>query len=153
MNSNIALLSYANLPVITDSNFHDKLNTITKGRQDGIPSDNIGIALIGGVSAGKSTGFNCMGGEDLSESNYDRTTTIPIVMIETTDQNLIDPISIVKQSIKITKSEKKIIEKRSRIIINDLNLLLYTSVLCNINSSPLYCICSIIYWCFSFKNF
>jgi GTPase SAR1 family protein len=74
-----------------------------------MPTDNISIAVIGTVSAGKSTFGNSAIGQDIAESNYDRTTTITSALIETTDSGLIDSIS----------TAKKIIEAKNRRIYND----------------------------------
>ncbi len=47
-----------------------------------IPSDNINICFVGGVSTGKSTALNAVFGRKLTQCHFKRTTMVPTVYIE-----------------------------------------------------------------------
>ena len=47
-----------------------------------IPTDNINICFVGGVSTGKSTTLNSVFGKKLTQCNFKRTTMVPTVYIE-----------------------------------------------------------------------
>jgi predicted GTPase len=73
------------------------------------PIDNINIAILGCVSAGKSTILNAMFCQDFSECKIKRTTMMPTVFVETkTPQNILTPEEI-----------NKIISEKNKEIIGD----------------------------------
>jgi GTP-binding protein EngB required for normal cell division len=73
-----------------------------------IPSDNINICFVGGISTGKSTGLNSVFGKKLTQCHFKRTTMVPTVYIEnSTDLSNSDEIYE-----KISQKNAEIIEKQ-----------------------------------------
>lgn len=74
-----------------------------------IPTDNINICFVGGVSTGKSTALNSVFGKKLTQCNFKRTTMVPTVYIEnstdTSDSDQIYETILHKNQEIIEKSE------------------------------------------------
>jgi GTP-binding protein EngB required for normal cell division len=74
-----------------------------------IPSDNINICFVGGVSTGKSTALNSVFGKKLTQCHFKRTTMVPTVYIEnpvdTSDSNQIYATILEKNQEIIEKTE------------------------------------------------
>jgi hypothetical protein len=75
-----------------------------------IPTDNINLCFVGGVSTGKSTILNAIFCEELTQCKIKRTTMVPTVYVEnSTHQTTSDEIYK-----KITEKNKDIIERTER---------------------------------------
>jgi small GTP-binding protein len=74
---------------------------------DDLPIDNINIAIIGCVSAGKSTILNALFCEDYAQSKIKRTTMMPTIFVETGVSREVQSAQYINQ--EITRINKKII--------------------------------------------
>jgi GTP-binding protein EngB required for normal cell division len=75
-----------------------------------IPTDNVNLCFVGGVSTGKSTILNAIFCEELTQCKIKRTTMVPTVYVENnTSQTTSDEIYK-----KITEKNKDIIERTER---------------------------------------
>ena len=75
-----------------------------------IPTDNVNLCFVGGVSTGKSTILNAIFCEELTQCKIKRTTMVPTVYVENeTTQTSSDEIYR-----KITEKNKDIIERTER---------------------------------------